>query len=179
MNNRGSLQDTIYGPIKLLGIAIAAFIGLFVWFNFNTAFQPFTSTLSAASNALIQEAITNVQVGLLSFDYVFPFIVIGLLALSLVFAFKTGASVVYAMFSIILWFFALMLAGIFTNIFGQFEIAFPTVSTALPIVTYIMDNMKWLVLFWLALITIVIFTRNKPESDAISAQEMAFGGQYG
>jgi hypothetical protein len=40
---------------------------------------------------------------------------------------------------------------------------------------YLMLNMKWIVLGWLAIITIVIFSRNKQETQNIASSEMVFG----
>lgn len=176
MNKKGSIADAIYGPAKILGIAVVAFIAIFIWFSFADVFSGMGNNLTPAQNSSMQSAISNIQVGLLSFDYIFPFLIIGMLIVSTIFAFKSGANVVYAVLSLVIWVLALILSVVFTNIFGSFETSFPTVSSALPIVTYLMNNMKWLVLFWLALITIVMFTRNKKENEAISAAEMAFGG---
>ena len=117
----------------------------------------------------------NIQIGLMSFDYMFPFLVIGLLTVSLIFAFKTGASVIYAVLSIIMWAFALIISAIFTNIFGQFELSFPTLATSLPIITYLMNNMKWIVLVWLFLITVIMFSRNRAEEQQMASPDQVFG----
>jgi hypothetical protein len=41
--------------------------------------------------------------------------------------------------------------------------------------TYIMMNMKWFVLAWLFLISVVMFTRNKREEQVLSAAEAMYG----
>jgi hypothetical protein len=175
-SKKASMADAIYGPAKLLGISIACFIGVFIWLSFNTAFQPLSDNMTPAHNSSLQEAITNVQIGLYSVDYIFPFIVFGLLLVSLIFAFKVGANVIYSVLSLVLWALAMIFAAVFTNVFGQFQDSFPGVATALPIITYLMNNMKWIVLVWLFLITVVMFTRNKQEDTSIRAQEAFYSG---
>ena len=109
----------------------------------------------------------------------FPIIVVGLMLVSLIFAFKTGASVMYAVLSLVFWAFAMLMASVFTNIFGAFQDSFPAIATTLPIITFIMNNMKWVVLMWLFLICIVMFTRNKIEDEKISdAERMMYGGGF-
>jgi hypothetical protein len=102
----------------------------------------------------------------------------GLMIVSLIFAFKTGSSVIYAILSILMWAFALLLSSIFTNIFLEFSSNFPDATANFPIANYIMINIKWVVLFWLFLISVVMFTRSSKENEVISASETAFGG-YG
>lgn len=175
-NRRAAITDAIYGPAKLLLISVTMIIGVFIWMSFMTNFSPIAAGLPTPGNTSMQIAITNIQTGLYSFDYIFPFIVFGLLLVSLIFAFKTGASIIYAFLSIILWVLSLLISAIFTNIFGEFEKTFPAAAAVLPILTYIMNNMKWLVLIWLFLISVVMFTRNKMEDDRIAASERVFGG---
>lgn len=176
LNKKASMLDAVYGPAKLLGCAIAIFIGVFIWMSFNTAFQPMTDNMTPAHNSSIQEAITNVQIGLYSVDYVFPFLVFGLLLVSLIFAYKVGANVIYAVLSLVLWALAMIFSAIFTNVFGAFEATFPQVAAVLPILTYLMNNMKWIVLVWLFLISIVMFTRSTRETSSIAAQEAFYTG---
>lgn len=176
---KASLTDAIYGPVKLLGLAIAIFIGIYIWFSFTNVFSVMPINTPYGNNTFynqsINNAINNVSVGLTGIDYVFPFVVMALLFVSLIFAFKTGAPVIYAVLSLVFWFLAMLLSALFANIFINFAASFPTISTQLPIITYIMTNIKWVVLFWLFLITIVMFTRPKKEQEMVSAQEAVFG----
>lgn len=168
-----SITDSIFIPIYLLTIAATIFIAVFTW----TSFQSIMSdTVSGGPyETLINTSMNQILAGMQSFDYVFPILVIGLLIISLIFAFKTGASIIYATLSLILWGFALMISAILSNIFELFQVNFPTMVTMYPLITYIMLNMKWLVIAWLFLVSIVMFTRNKKEEQAISAAEMVYG----
>jgi hypothetical protein len=168
-----SLQDSIYVPIYLLTVAITIFIGIFVWMSF----QANMSIMVAGGpyETLINNAMNQIQAGLDSFDYVFPILIVGLLVVSLAFAFRTGASMVYAFLAIIMWGLALLISAILANIFSTFVVNFPTVSATFPLITYIMLNIKWLVLAWLFLLSAVMFTRNKREDQMIASAEMAYG----
>jgi hypothetical protein len=167
------LQDSIYIPIYILTVAITIFIGFFVWISFqgNMAIM----VAGGPYETLINNSMNQIQAGLDSFDYVFPFLIIGLLVVSLIFAFRTGSNIVYAFFAIILWGLALLISAILANIWDSFLPSFPTIAANFPIITYIMLNIKWLVLGWLFLLSAVMFTRNQKEDRGISAAEMAYG----
>lgn len=168
-----SLSDAIYVPIYLLTVAITIFIGAFVWMSFQTNMSLMVA--GGPYETLINTSMLQIQGGLDSFDYIFPLLVIGLLVVSLVFAFKTGSNIIYAFFAIIMWGLALLVSSILANIFTTFTSTLPTVSTNFPVITYIMLNIKWLVLAWLFLISAVMFTRNKKDEQLISAAEAAYG----
>jgi hypothetical protein len=177
MNKKASAADTIYVPLFILIIACTIFIAGYVWVSFSGSFGDMIASQAAhgyvsnVTNATIQTALTDIQVSMASFDYVFPLLVGGLLLVSLIFAFKTGASVVYAIVSLFMWALALMFSLIFTNIFGTFQVTFPTMAAQYPIVSYTMNNMKWIVLGWVFLLSVVMFTRNKNEDRQIQQME--------
>ena len=174
-NKKGSLTDVIFGPASILAIILTFFIAVYVWDSFNTTFQAtMVSNLNNETQILMNQSISNISIGLNTIDYIMPIIVAGLLLVSLIFAFKTGASVIYAILSIILWVLALIMSAIFTNIYLQVDESLG-MGTTFIISNFLMTNMKWIVLGWLALISIVIFSRNKSETEAISSSERVFG----
>ena len=117
-NKKGSLTDVIFGPASILAIILTFFIAVYVWDSFNTTFQAtMVSNLNNETQILMNQSISNISIGLNTIDYIMPIIVAGLLLVSLIFAFKTGASVIYAILSIILWVLALIMSAIFTNIY--------------------------------------------------------------
>jgi len=183
-SKRASLKDAIYVPIYLLVIASTIFVAVYVWYSFQTSMTEtvnngvLSGVLSAPSNTTIINAMSDIRGSLQSMDYMFPFIVAGLLMISLIFAFKSGASVLYTFLSIIFWALALLISAILTNIFGQFQMSFPTIATDYPIIVYLMNNMKWIVLAWLALISIVMFTRNKEDDSRIKSMETMYGSGF-
>jgi len=176
MNKKASVTDAIFGPIKILVLVCTLIIGFFVWSSFSSTFSTAVTIDDLANNASLNYAVSNINVGISTIDYMVPLIVFGLMLISLIMAFKAGSSIIYSIFSILMWAFALMLSAIFTNIFLQFSAYFPTAAANFPIAVYIMTNIKWVILFWLFLISIVMFTRNKSDEQQISASETAFGG---
>ena len=95
---------------------------------------------------------------------------------SLILAFKTGAGIIYAFLSLIAWAFALLMSAVYTNVFELFEVNFPIVATNYPILVFIMANMKWIVLAWVFLLSLVMFTRNKNEDKAFTGgMEQIYG----
>lgn len=172
MNKKGAVTDAIYVPMYLLLVVITTFVALYVWFSFQTNFTVLVN--DTPYNVTITTAMNEIQIGLASIDYMFPLLVIGLMLTSLIFAYKTGAGVIYAILSFILWGVALMMSLVFTNIFGQFESTFPSIATFVPIMAFFMNNMKYWVLFWVFLISVVMFTRNKKE-EQMPASEMVYG----
>jgi len=171
-----SLSDVIYGPAKLLAIVITFFVCIFIWIGFTAVFDNLpVAGLSAENQNLINQTVSEVGTGLYTIDYVMPLIVVGMLIVSLIFAFKTGANVVYAVLAVIMWVFALMMSAIFTNTYIQVENVM-NLGTTLIIADFLMMKLKWIVLGWLALITIVIFSRNKQEdgSGGFSSSEQVF-----
>lgn len=174
MNKKGAITDTIFVPIFLLILVITTFVGLYVWISFQAAMT--TTVANTAANATVVNAMNDIRTGLNTFDYVFPILFVGLLLMSLIFAFKTGSSVIYAFLSLILWGFALLMSAVITNIFSTFLAGFPAeISTQYSIMTYMLLNIKWIVLAWLFLISAIMFTRTKREDQNLAASEMAFG----
>lgn len=169
-----AVTDTIFGARYLLVVGMTMIIGLFIWYSFQTAM---VDTISGRpGEATMTEAMNNIRTSLEGMDYVFPLIIAGLMIVSIVFAFKTGASVVYGFISVIMWAFSLLIAAIFTNVFEVFGNTFPTVITQTPVIVWTFVNLKWIVLVWGVLISLVLFTRNKQEDAGITAAEARYYG---
>jgi len=164
-NKKASIYDPITVGAFILSIAITIFIMMYVWYGFDTGMR--TVVAGSVANASVVETLDNLTITYSYIDYMIPILVGGLMILSLIFAFKTGASIVYAFMSLLVWAFALLMAAIYTNVFEQFEIVFPTVSANFPILIFIMANMKWVVLSWLFLISLVMFSQNRKEGKEL------------
>lgn len=161
LNRKGSISDSVLVPIYILVIAMTIFISYYVWTTFATNFTPIATNVilpDGRNLTAIQNEITT-SIGYL--DYMFPMMVVGLMLVSLIFAYKTGSSVIYAYLSIIMWILALLMSAVYTNIFEQFTSQFTDVSAVMTTVVFIFGNMKWIVLMWAVLLTIVLFVRNK------------------
>lgn len=160
-NKKGAVTDTIFVPVFILVSLLTMIIMLYVWFEFQD-----TMTIAVADspgNTTVINAMNELRATYVSFDYMIPLLVGGLLIISLILAFRTGASVVYAFVSLFLWGVALLMSAVYTNIYLEFKTTFPTVIAETPILDFVLINMKWIVLAWLILISIIMFTRSKRE----------------
>ena len=177
-----SLQDSIKVPAFILTIAMTIFIAAYIWISFTTTFNDVTTEglasgqISAAQNASIAEAIGNFDTGIGSMDYGFPIIVVGLLIVSLIFAFKSGAGVIYAILSVIMWALAIFFSMIYKYTFETFSANFPTIAADYPIIVWFMDYINIIVVVWVFLISVVMFTRTKNDDKIMGADQVFTGG---
>ncbi len=172
-NKRGSLLDPIFAGAYFVKIAITIFICLTIWVGFGDVMKVvITGTSSESVLDPIIDSLTGVY---FSMDYMFPFIVGGLLIASLIFAFKTGANFVWAFVSIFFWGLSVFFAVVFTNTYIVVSDQFPTLYVQLPIMDAIMMNLKWLSLCWIAVITAVMFRKDNKEDEASEISRRAYG----
>lgn len=177
MNKKASLADSVLVPAYILAIAMTIFIAYFVWTSFITAFTPLATNVNLPDGRNLTSVMSEATVSIGYLDYMFPMIVAGLMLVSLIFAYKTGANVIYAYVSVILWVLALIMSAVYSNVFEMFAASFPTESSLFPTVSYIMLNIKWIVLAWAVLISVVMFTRNSNEratNQAFASTERSF-----
>jgi len=165
INKKASIQDPITVGAVILSIMITIFVMMYVWYAFDTNIRDVVA--DSPGNATIVDTLDSLTVTYSYIDYMIPILVGGLMILSLIFAFKTGASIVYSFLSLLVWAFAFLMAAIYTNVFEQFKFTFPTVSANFPIIVFIMDNFKWIVLAWLFLISLVMFSKNRSEDKSL------------
>jgi hypothetical protein len=167
-------MDPITVGAVILACAMTIFIMMFFWSAFDDAIR--TSVANSPANESVSNALTQLTTTYSYIDYMIPMLVGGLMLVSLILAFKTGAGIIYAFFSLIAWGFALLMSAVYTNVFELFENNFPVVATNYPILVYIMSNMKWIVLAWVFLLSLVMFTRTSSENKAFnSGMEKIYG----
>jgi len=166
-NKKGSLYDPITLGAVLLVMGITIFIAFSIWGGFADAIQ--VAAVGTPGEAQINETVTQLTGAYASIDYMIPLIVIAFMITSLILAFKTGANIVFAFLSLITWGFAILMSLVFKDIFELFAVNFPTVAAQFPILSFVLMNMKWIVLAWLFLISLVMFTRNKQEDADLTS----------
>jgi hypothetical protein len=172
-NKKASLVDPIFSGAYILKVAVTILICLFVWSAFQTIM---TSTIEGSSSeTILSNVMSTLQSSYFSMDYMFPFIVGGLLIVSTVFAFKTGSNIIWGMFSLIMWAIALLLSALFVNVYLAVSSQFPEVYAEMPVMDIIMSNLHWFTLFWLALLTVVMFRKNNIEDESSEITRRAYG----
>jgi len=172
-NKKGSLMDPIFSSAYILKIVVTILICLFVWVAFQTVMEE--QIAGTDSESVIQPVLDALETAYFSIDYVFPFLVGALMIISLILAFKTGSNIVWGILSIIIWALALLMASVFVNVYISVSDEFPTIYANMPIMDIIMSNMVWIVLFWLAVICLVMFRKNNIEDDASKIQGRFYG----
>ena len=172
-DKRGSLTDPIFSGAFILKIALTVIIAFIVWAGFE---QVMTSVISGTpQESVLTPIISTLSSAYTSIDFMFPFLVGGLIIVSTIFAFKTGANILWGIFSIIIWALAWLLATVFTNVYIAVTNAYPTMITSYPVMDAIMMNMRWVVLAWIAVISAVMFRKNNAEDEASDIQRRAYG----
>jgi len=171
---KGSIMDPITVGAVILACAMTIFIMMNFWGVFDTAIR------DTVSNSPANESVSNVLTQLTTtysyIDYMIPMLVGGLMLVSLILAFKTGAGIIYAFLSLVAWAFALLMSAVYTNVFELFSNNFPVVANNYPILVYIMSNMKWIVLAWVFLLSLVMFTRTSKEDKGFAGgMEQIYG----
>lgn len=172
-DKRGSLVDPIFSSAYILKIVVTIFIGITVWISFQGVMS--SVIIGSPSQTILTNVMNALESAYFSIDYVFPFLIGGLMLVSIIFAFKTGTNIIWGILSIITWALALLMATVFTNVYLAVSAEFPTIYTQMPIMDMIMLNLRWVVLFWIAAISAVMFRKNEAEDAASQVQRRFYG----
>ena len=173
-DKKGSVVDPIYSSAYIIKIAVTIFIAITVWLGFQSVMN--TTTAGTPVSAVLTPIMTTLQNAYFSIDYMFPFLIGGLMLVSIIFAFKTGSNIIWGILSIIIWAIAILMATVFTNVYIIVSDQFPAIYAQMPIMDKIMMNLRWFVLFWMAAICAVMFRKNESE-DANSQIQRSFYGK--
>jgi hypothetical protein len=169
----GSLVDPIFSSAYILKIVVTVFIAIIVWVGFQNLM---TATIAGGtSETILTPILATLTNAYLSIDYMFPFLVGALIIVSTIFAFKTGANIAWGILSIIVWALAWLMATVFTNVYIAVSNEFPLIYVQFPIMDAVMMNMRWVVLGWIAVISVVMFRKTNAEDEASDMQRRAYG----
>ena len=168
MNKRGGIPDVIFGGAYLLRISIVIIICIFIWLSFQSLMAE--TIAGSSSEGVITSVMDTLTSAYYSIDYLFPLLVGGLLLISTVLAYKTGANILLGVLSFIFWIVAVILAALFVNVYLTITEEFPTIYAAFPIMDIIMSNLHFFTLGWLAIITLVMFRKNNKEDVSLDAR---------
>jgi len=172
-DKKGSIVDPIFSSAYILYIVVTILICLFVWVQFQGIMEDTIAGTDVES--ILDPVMEQLEDSYFAMDYMFPFLVGGLMLISLIFAFKTGSNIVWGILSIVFWGIAILMATLFTNVYLAVSDEFPTIYAAMPIMDIIMVNLRWVALFWIAIISAVMFRKTNAE-DAISQSQGRFYG---
>jgi hypothetical protein len=172
-NKRGSLLDPIFSGAYILKIVLTIFICLVIWVGFSDIMSELIT--GTPSESVIEPVIESLSDAYFSIDYMFPFIVGGLMVISLIFAFKTGANYVWGIISILFWVIAVLFATVFTNVYLKISEQFPAIYVEMPIMDIIMLEQRWVALLWITVISAVMFRKDNNEDESSEIARRAYG----
>lgn len=172
-NKKGSILDPILSSAYVVKIVVTIFIALVVWFGFSDVMSDVI--VGTDSEAVLAPVITTLTNAYLSIDYMFPFIIGGLMIISIIFAYRTGANYVWGIISILFWAITVLLATVFTNVYIAVSNELPDIYAQMPIMDIIMINLRWVALVWIAMISLVMFRKNNQEDEGSNIQQRAYG----
>lgn len=172
-NKKGSIPDVIFGGAYLLKVAVTIIICVFVWLSFQSIMAQ--TIVGAPSEGIITNVMTTLTNAYYSMDYLFPFVVGGLLLISTLFAFKTGSNIALGAISFLFWVIAVILSALFVNVYLTVTDEFPAIYAGFPIMDIIMSNLHFFTLGWLAVITLVMFRKNNKEDASAPLQSSFYG----
>jgi len=173
MNKKGSIPDVIFGGAYLLKVAVTIIICVFVWISFQSLMAE--TIVGAPSEGVLTSVMTTLTNAYYSMDYLFPFIVGGLLLISTIFAFRTGSNIALGAISFLFWVIAVVLSALFVNVYLTVTDQFPNIYVGFPIMDVIMSNLHFFTLGWLAVITLVMFRKNNKEDTSAPLQQSFYG----
>ena len=161
LNKRGGLPDAIFGGAYMLTIAITIIICIFIWVAFQSEM---TNSISGRpGESVITSVMSTLTSAYYSMDYLFPFLIGGLLLISTIFAYRTGSNILLGAISFLFWIIAMVLSVVFVNVYLTVTDQFPTIYAAFPVMDIIMSNLHYFTLGWIAIITLVMFRKNNKE----------------
>lgn len=173
INKKASLVDPIFSGAYILKVAITILICLFVWISFQTLMQE--TITGKPSEGVLTSTMQTLRNAYYGMDYLFPLVVGGLLIVSTIFAFKTGSNIIWGMFAILLWAIALLMSALFVNVYLAVSEQFPAIYAEMPVMDIIMSNLHWFTLFWLGLLSAVMFRKNNIEDESSEISRRAYG----
>jgi hypothetical protein len=172
-SKKASLVEPIFAGAFILKTSVVILIALFVWISFQTLME--AQIVGTSSETVLTGVLSSLRSAYFSMDYVFPFLVGGLLIVSTIFAYKTGTNIIWGIFSIIIWAVALLLSSVFVNVYLSVSEEFPAIYAEMPVMDIIMSNLHWLTLFWLVILSAVMFRKSNVEDDASGGQARFYG----
>jgi hypothetical protein len=173
VGKKASLVDPIFSGAYILKVAVTILICLFVWVSFQTLMT--SQIAGTSSETVLTGVMSTLRNAYFSMDYMFPVFVGGLLIVSTIFAFKTGSNIIWGMFAIVLWAIALLMSALFVNVYLSVSDQFPAIYAEMPVMDIIMSNLHWFTLFWLVIITVVMFRKNNVEDESSEISRRAYG----
>jgi len=165
MGNKGSILDIFFIAFLVLVVGIVLVVSMTVLNKVSDATENSTIKLGNGSTIplLNQSMLDRGKEALQTFDNMMPFLLVGLVLITVIFAFLIPTHPIFIIFSIIMIMIFLILIPQFSNIYGQI-VTTDTLSDAGNQLTYtneIMRNLPLIILIFSIILIIVVFIASR------------------
>lgn len=161
-SKKGSILDIIVGVVLIIAVSIAVLFSHFLIVEFN---QNYSGPRHSGFNQTMEEGKQAVEM----FDYGIVFVLGGLMLATIILAFYIPTHPVMFAFSLIVLIIALLITGIYSNLFIKIATTSQLRSTTnqFPILYHMIENLPVIVLGYGIILTIVMYTAGEKRKRRI------------
>jgi len=155
-SNKGSVLDIIVGVVLIVAVSIAVLFAHFLIVEFN---KNYTGPRDNGFNQTMADGKQAIQI----FDYGIVFVLGGLMLATIILAFYIPTHPVLFTFSLIVLIIALLITGIYSNLFVKIATTPQLQGTTnqFPVLYHMIKNLPVIVLGYGIILTIVMYTAGK------------------
>lgn len=161
LGKQGSIADLVFILVFVFVAALSILIAFLVYEQYTGA----TEDIEAFNNTYTKSIQAEGRANLLNFDYLFLFIVFGLLIMTIVSGFYVSSHPVFFFISLLLLIIVIIMAAMFANIYDEITDAkaFEEVNVTVnyPITDYFMNNFPTMLLLIGVILMIVFYAKQK------------------
>jgi hypothetical protein len=159
MNKKGFVGDIIFVLVFIFITVVCIAVGYTIYNNWTDA----TEDMEMFNTSINENITASANVTLAGFDYLFIFIVVGLVILTIISTFTIQTHPIFFFISSLLLVIAVIFAGEFANIYDTIvgTTGFTGVEGAYPVVTYFMNNFPTMMLIFGAILLVILFAKEK------------------
>jgi len=159
MNKKGFVGDIIFVLVFIFITVVSIAVGWMVYSNYTDA----TADMDMFNTSINDNITASAETTLAGFDYLFVFMVVGLIILTIISTFSIQTHPVFFFISSLLLVISVIFAGEFANIFETITgaSAFTGFEAGYPVITYFMNHFPTIMLIIGAILLIILFAKEK------------------
>jgi len=159
MNKKGFVGDIIFILIVLFLTVISTLVGYTIYNKYVEGTADMEIFNTSANNNITAMGQTTMK----NFDYLFIFIVVGLIIMTIISTFSIRTHPIFFFISVLLLILAIIFSGTFANIYETFigTEAFAEAGTQYTVMGYFMSHFPTMILLIGAILLIILFAKEK------------------
>jgi hypothetical protein len=159
MNKRGSLFDLLFYMMVFFTFGIITIICYYIYDKYSTA------TADTINSPVSLFAMNQLRDTLLSFDYIFVFLIAGMTILTVVSAFRINDHPLFFWGSLLFLTVLIMVSAIYSNVYDDLtsDTTLNTSAAHFTIIDWFMDKLPTLILFVGIIMLVVMYSRTQSE----------------